>query len=173
MKHSFTGFKSFRRCALPQPPVCSVPVTRTQNPGFPHFRTKAQRSPSKGYTYPDNTAYYHYNKPLSQSQDFVTVFVIIDKLDTLKLCNPTKKNPASIPSNTVGIFFRGISGIFLICGISFEPLKFLRDICINNGIYCIHIEDLIGRTGAVGCIGQTVRCSQLRRIHIVGIESQI
>ena len=97
---------------LPQSPVCSVPVTHARYPECCGFRTKAQTSPSKGYTYPDNTAYYHYNKPLSQSQDFGAVFVIIDKLDTLKLCNPTKKNPVKKPVPASGKFFHGIFGLF-------------------------------------------------------------
>ena len=49
---------------------------------------------SNGYTYPHNTAYYHYNKPPSQSQDFNTVFVIIDKSAIQNLCKTTKM-PAS------------------------------------------------------------------------------
>ena len=79
---------------------------------FLRFRTKASEPPSKGYTYPDNTAYYHYNKPLSQSQDFGTVFVIIDKSGTLKLCNPTKKNPVKKPVPASGKIFHGILGSF-------------------------------------------------------------
>ncbi|MBP0966546.1 MAG: hypothetical protein J5722_02830 [Oscillospiraceae bacterium] len=49
--------------------------------------------PAKGYTYPHSTAYYHYKGHMAQSQDFNTVFVIIDKSSTLKLCNPTTNSP--------------------------------------------------------------------------------
>ena len=65
--------------------------------------------PAKGYTYPHSTAYYHYKGHMPQSQDFVTVFVIIDKSGALKLCILTMKSPQT--NSTVynsGLILRAI-----------------------------------------------------------------
>ena len=88
----------------------------------PCIRTNAQRSADR-YPLPDNTAYYHYNKPLSQSQDFDTVFVIIDKLNKQKLCNPTKERRGKSQHFRLPAFSASFLAYFDMRTISFRLLS--------------------------------------------------
>ena len=96
---------------------------------------------SNGYTYPHNTAYYHYNKPPSQSQDFNTVFVIIDKSGAFNLCK-SPKMPARIFCPAEQKIAGGHAQFMIVFLSPRKAPEFLRNIRLNDLVDDIHAEVL-------------------------------